>query len=209
MYLGRLLINSAPYNLSSCMNPKAKIPSELQAIAMGCCVFGVVLTVTASISAVFLPRYPLPDKVRYALYKDPSARPLIICEQVGGILLGAMAFTAGLMVLARAKAASPVLYATLALAAVGIATQVVVEGWLIVPALTKVARDLKFPEALRPDLKFPEAIFYDPRLRPAFPIAVGIVALALLYGITRTLRRPHVRAALANGPGTRDGASMK
>jgi hypothetical protein len=73
-----------------------------------------------------------------------------------------------------------------------------------VPALRKLALDLTFAEAL----------VYNPRFRPAFPIAVGVVALALLYGIARTLRRPHVRAALANGPATsahltgQHGASM-
>jgi hypothetical protein len=181
------------------MNPKAKIPPELAAIAAGFCLFGLALAGSFSIRAVVLPRHPLPDKVLYALYKDPSARSLIICEQVGAVLLGAMALTAGLMVIARAKAASPAVYATLALAAIGIVAEVVVQGWLVVPALRKLALDLTFAEAL----------VYNPRFRPAFPIAVGIVALGVLYGITRILRRPHVRAALANGPPTREGASMK
>jgi hypothetical protein len=172
------------------MDAKAKLPTELAAIASGCCLFGMALTVSLSIRAVVLPRYPLPDKVLYALYKDPSARPLIICEQMGAVLLGAMALIAGLMVFARAKAASSAMYATLTVAAVGVVAEIVVQGWLVVPALRKLA----------PGLKFPEALLYDPRLRPGLPIAVGLVALAVLYGITRTLRRPHVRAALEHRP---------
>ena len=57
------------------------------------------------------------------------------------------------------------------------------------PALRKLA----------PTLKPPPALMYDPRLRPALPIAVGVVVLAILFGIARILRQPNVRAALAGG----------
>src|SRR5580765_1292939 len=130
------------------MNPKAKIPTELAAIAFGCCFIGAALMAGFSSRAVVLPRHPYPDKVLHALYKDPSVRPLIICEGIGGIVLGGIGLTAGLMVFAHARAASTAMRAALALAAIGIVAEVVVQGWLVVPALRKLAPGMKFPEAL-------------------------------------------------------------
>ena len=170
------------------MKPKAKIPTELTAIALGCCVGGGVLMLSVAMAAVLLPHHPYPDKVAQTLYKDPSVRPLMICEGIGALLIGATALIAGVMVFMRVKAASSAMRAALALAAIGLVADVVVQGWLVVPALRKLA----------PSLKPPEALMYDPRLRPALPIAVGLAVLAVLFGITRTLRRSHVRAALAS-----------
>src|SRR6266850_1504289 len=48
---------------------------------------------------------------------------------------------------------------------------VVVQGWLIVPALRRLA----------PTLKPPESLWYHPRLRPALPIVVGVIVLAVLF----------------------------
>src|SRR5207249_11969811 len=74
----------------------------------------------------------------------------------------------------------------LGLAAICIVADVVVQGCLVVPGLRKLA----------PGLKPPQALMYDPRLRPALPVAVGVVLLAVLFAIGRTLRRSRVRAAL-------------
>ena len=43
-------------------------------------------------------------------------------------------------------------------------------------------------------LESPESLMYDPRLRPALPIVVGVEILLALIGAF-TVRRPHVRAA--------------
>jgi len=108
------------------------------------------------------------------------------CEGVGAFLLEITALAAGVMVFARAKAARSALRVGLGLAAICIVADVVVQGWLVVPGLRKLA----------PGLKPPQALMYDPRLRPALPVAVGVVLLAVLFAIGRTLRRSRVRAAL-------------
>jgi hypothetical protein len=173
------------------MNTNAKIPTELAGIAVVCCIGGAILLLSVAMAALLLPRQSFPDEVVQTLYKDPSVRPLMICEAIGASLLGATALLAGVMVFARAKASAWALRAALALAAVCVVADVVIQGWLVVPALRKLA----------PTLKPPQALMYDPRLRPALPIAVGVVVLAVVFGIARILRQPNVRAALA-GSGT-------
>jgi hypothetical protein len=101
--------------------------------------------------------------------------------------LGVTSLVAGLMVFARAKSAGFMIRVTLVLAALCVVADVVVQGWLVVPALRRLA----------PSLKPPQATMYDPGLRPWLPIGVGLVVLAVLFGIGLALRRPHVRTALA------------
>jgi hypothetical protein len=168
------------------MSGKAKIPTELAAIAAVCCVAGSMLVLSVTMGVVLLPNHPYPDQVIQTLYADRSVRPLIIGEGIAAFLLGVSAAVTGVMVFARARSADAALHATLGLAALCILADVIVQGWLIVPALRTLA----------PTLKPLDAVFYDPRLRPWLPIAIGGIVLAVLFGIARILRRPHVRAAL-------------
>jgi hypothetical protein len=172
---------------SHAMNATGKILTELVVIGAVCCVGGGILLLSVALGAVLLPRaVRYPDQVVQALYQDPSVRPLMIREGVAALLVGVTALVAGIAVFSRAKAAGLAVRAALALAALLIVADVVVQGWLVVPALRKLA----------PTVKPPEAVMYDPRLRPWLPVGVGLALLAILVVIARLLRRPHVRAAI-------------
>lgn len=183
-----MLIRYTASHLDPRMDTKAKIPTELAAIAAGCCIGAGLLLLSVALGAMLLPRgVPYPDKVVQTLYKDPSVQPLMICEGISALLLGVTSLVAGLMVFARAKSAGFMLRVTLVLAALYVIADIVIQGWLVVPALRRLA----------PSLKPPQATMYDPRLRPWLPIGLGLVVLAVLCGIGLTLRRPHVRTMLA------------
>src|SRR4051794_8406134 len=113
------------------MNGKAKIPTELAAIAAVCCIGGGLLVLTVATAAVLLPGRPYPDEVVQALYKNPSVRPLMIGEGIGALLLGVVSLVAGVMVFARAQSAGSAMRATLTFAAICVVADVVVQGWLV------------------------------------------------------------------------------
>jgi len=169
------------------MNAIQKIPTELAAIAAIFSFAGGMLLLSVVLAATLLPRHPYPDRVIQMLFMDPSVRPLFLCEGGGALVLGIAAVVAGVATFARARIAGVALRATLGLATACLIADVVVQGWLIVPALRRLA----------PTLKPPESLWYHPRLRPALPIVVGVIVLAVLFGVARTLRRPRVRAALS------------
>jgi hypothetical protein len=171
------------------MDPKRKIPGELAAVAVICCIGGGVLLLTVAAAAVLLSLHRFPDPAVQALFGDASGRPLLIGEAVGAVLLGVAAVAAGTMTLARARAAGSALRAVIGLAVVCVIADVVVQGWLVVPSLHRLA----------PSLKQPDSLMYDPRFRPALPIVVGVAVIAGLFAVARTLRRPRVREALGGG----------
>jgi hypothetical protein len=158
-------------------------------VAVICCIGGGVILLTVAVAAVLLSWHRFPDPGAQALFGDASGQPLLIGEAVGAVLLAVAALAAGMLTLARARAAGSALRAAIGLAVVCIVADVVVQGWLVVPSLHRLA----------PSLKPPEALLYDPRFRPALPIVVGVAQLAILFAVARTLRRPRVREALGGG----------
>jgi hypothetical protein len=165
------------------MNANRRLPVELAAIAGLSCAGGAILLLSVAAGAVYVAPYPFPDRAMQTLFRDPAARPLMICEGAGALVLGVAGVVAGVMTFKRARAAGVALRGVLVLAAVFVVADVVVQGWLIVPALRRLA----------PTLKWPHALMYDPRLRPWWPIATGAGVLFVLFIVARVLRRPEVR----------------
>jgi hypothetical protein len=138
------------------------------------------------VTAVLLLRGVSPDPVLQALFNDASLRPVFIGEAIVGFILGCIALLAGIMVFTRSRFAGPFLRATITIAIIGLVADMIVQGWIVVPALRR----------LQPTLKPPYDLLYDPRFRPALPLVIGTFILVILLGIAWTLRRPHVRDAL-------------
>jgi hypothetical protein len=142
--------------------------------------------------AILLPLHMFPDPVLQSLFADPSVRVLMLGERFGALVLAALGLTAGAMIFCRNRNAGLVVGATIAFTAIFVLADMVIQGWLIVPALRRLA----------PKLTWPESLIYDPRLRPAWPIAVAAVLLVLLSTIVAMLRRERVRDALQASPAT-------